>query len=145
MTTRDHERLTGVHPELQHIVNLVLSGMEAYGHPMFVIEGLRTLERQKVLFAQGRTTPGHIVTYCDGIKNPSHHQVRADGFGHAVDCAFVDDPQTPETVETWSEKSPWRVYGEMAKWLGCDWGGDWPSRKTDRPHIELPFKDVRNV
>ena len=37
-------------------------------------EGFRTVARQKELYAQGRTKPGEIVTYKDGVVHPSDHQ-----------------------------------------------------------------------
>jgi peptidoglycan L-alanyl-D-glutamate endopeptidase CwlK len=138
MTDRDRQRLVGVHPVLAKAVEAALDAMAAMGHPMFVVEGVRSLERQIALYAQGRTRPGPIVTHCDGVRNPSNHQAKADGFGYAVDCAFVDDPSTA-AAETWDVDQPWRVYGEICKWFGCVWGGDWPSRKIDRPHVELPL------
>lgn len=138
MTDRDRDRLRGVYPDLAITIDAALRAMEAFGYPMFVVEGVRSSERQKYLFAQGRTRPGAIVTHCDGVVTLSNHQAKGDGFGYAVDCAFVDNPLTPETVETWDEQQPWRVYGELVKWRGCVWGGDWPTRKVDRPHAEWP-------
>lgn len=139
VSPRDLKRLEGTHPRLIAIVaDIILPAMHYVRRPMFVVEGKRTLERQQELYAQGRTKPGNIVTHCDGLINPSNHQAKADGFGHAVDLAFIDDPNT-ELVETWDYHMPWSLYGAIAKLHGCVWGGDWPTRKTDRPHIELPL------
>ncbi len=146
VTQRDRRRLEGTHPRLSMIVtDIILPCMYFARKPMFVVEGRRTLERQQELWAKGRTckdgiwiitNQGLIVTRCDGIKNPSNHQAKEDGFGHAVDLAFIDDPNTDE-VETWDYHMPWSLYGAIAKLHGCSWGGDWPSAKIDRPHIEL--------
>jgi peptidoglycan L-alanyl-D-glutamate endopeptidase CwlK len=103
--------------------------MKALGFPMKVIAGLRTTEQQQKLYAQGRTTPGNIVTNADGVKKKSNHQAKADGFGHAADLCF----QGPDPF---SEKHPWNAYGACAKALGLVWGGDWKVL-VDRPHIEL--------
>lgn len=124
------DRLEGVRPDLRKKVERILAAMQALGFPMFVVSGNRSLEQQQALFAQGRTKPGKIVTNCDGVTKKSNHQ-----DGRAVDCAFVDDPLT-EKIETWDEKQPWEVYGEMAEALGLTWGGRWRS-VTDRPHIEV--------
>ena len=51
-------KLDLVHPQLAGAVEKILRAMEAFGHPMFVVEGLRTVQRQQELFAQGRTKPG---------------------------------------------------------------------------------------
>ena len=97
---------------------------------MFVTQGVRTLQQQQALYAQGRTTKGPIVTHCDGVHSKSNHQVQADGFGHAVDCAFKD-------AQPFLESHPWATYGSNAKLLGLRWGGDF-STIVDKPHIELP-------
>lgn len=127
------DKLEGVHPELRHKVERIQAAMMALGFPMFVVFGVRTREQQQALYAKGRTAPGKIVTNCDGIVKKSDHQVKSDGFGHAVDLAFVNDPNTP-LDETWAETSPWACYGACAKALGLGWGGDWVGI-LDRPHI----------
>lgn len=127
------DKLAGIHPDLRQKVERILAAMLALGFPMFVVAGVRTTEQQQKLYAQGRSLPGKTVTNCDGVIKKSDHQPKADGFGHAVDCAFVNDPNTP-LDETWSDKSPWKVYGEMAKALELEWGGDWAGL-LDRPHI----------
>lgn len=129
MSTRDHERLVGVHPALVEVVTRILASQEAAGVPMFVVQGLRTTVQQQALYARGRTTPGRIVTMKDGILHRSNHQPHADGYGHAVDCAFVGgDP--------FSTKHNWEAYGQLAEDAGLRWGGRW-SHPSDSPHVEL--------
>lgn len=124
--------LTGVHPVLADGVNRVLDAMRALGFPMFVTEGVRTLERQRALYEQGRSQPGPIVTNADGIRKRSNHQVHeGDGYGHAVDCAFSGP-------EPFGEHQPWAAYGACAEAIGLRWGGAWQGSLVDRPHVELP-------
>ena len=130
------ERLEGVHPDLANKVKIILEVMDRIKAPMFVVEGVRTRERQMELYAKGRFGhPGKIVTNADGIAKLSNHQVKPDGYGHAVDCAFQDDPAT-DRIETYDPKQPWRVYGELGEWFGLTWGGRWKS-PFDQPHLEL--------
>lgn len=126
----DSPKLHGVHPELVAIVLRISAAMKALGLTMIVTDGVRTVEQQKALYAQGRTEPGHIVTQLDGELKRSNHQQKADGFGHAVDMAFLVDGKA-----SWDERNPWALYGAMARQQGCTWGGDWRSL-VDRPHIE---------
>ena len=57
-----------------------------------VVSGLRATQEQQLLFAQGRTMPGPIVTNCDGIIEKSSHQAKADGIGYAADvCPYPID------------------------------------------------------
>lgn len=125
-------KLDGVHPALIARVTKILDAMEALGFPMMVTDGLRTREQQQALYAKGRTTEGPIVTHADGERRRSNHQAHADGFGHAMDCAFSVNGHP-----SWAEDHPWTVYGAMARALGLVWGGDFRTL-VDRPHVELP-------
>lgn len=127
-------KLDGVHPLLVEKIRRVLKAMDILGFPMVVFEGVRTTERQKELYAQGRTKPGRIVTNADGVIKKSNHQVKEDGFGYAVDCVFIDNGRP-----SWSLHFPWRLYGEMVKSQGLIWGGDFKSLTGDFAHCELPF------
>jgi peptidoglycan L-alanyl-D-glutamate endopeptidase CwlK len=126
--------IDSLHPDLRAKVVKIMAAMELLGFPMMVVQTVRTAAEQQALYAQGRTAPGKIVTNCDGIVKKSNHQVHADGFGHAVDCAFKDDPATAK-VETWDAGQPWELYGRMGEALDLTWGGRWIS-PFDRPHLE---------
>jgi peptidoglycan L-alanyl-D-glutamate endopeptidase CwlK len=130
MTPRDEQRLVGVHPDLIAALEIIFDEMDADKTPMMVIKGLRTQAEQMALYAQGRTTPGVIVTFKDGVTHPSNHQPRADGFGHAVDCGFLG----PQPFDL---RHPWNIYGERVEAHGLIWGGRW-SHPHDSPHAELP-------
>ena len=115
----------GVHPDLAgKILNTILPAMTAAGKPMFVVVGVRTAEEQHARFLQ---VPK--VTNADGYLKKSHHQVHGDGYGHAVDCAFVGpDP--------YADGHDWGLYGEQVHACGLGWGGTWKD-PFDRPHAEL--------
>lgn len=118
-----------LHPTLVVKVNRVLAAMAALGYPMKIIAGVRTAEEQAKLYAKGRTLPGSKVTNCDGVKVKSNHQPAADGYGHAVDCAFAGpDP--------FGEKLPWGLYGYLVEFEGLKWGGRFTTL-VDRPHAEM--------
>lgn len=122
-------KFEGVHPKLIAKVLNVMELMAADGHPMFVVVGLRTAAEQAVLYAKGRTAPGHIVTNADGVIKKSNHQMRADGYGWAVDVAFQDkDP--------FSLKHPWSLFGQRAEAEGLVWGGRF-KHPVDLDHVEL--------
>lgn len=137
------QKLVGVHPRLVAAYIRIASALAELGHPILITDGVRTVEQQQALYAKGRTIKGEppytvarplgrTVTQADGVHARSNHQTKADGFGHAIDCAFLDAAGRP----SWDEDHPWRLYGEAAKSQGLRWGGDW--ERVDRPHIELP-------
>lgn len=99
------------------------------GHPMRICQGVRTAAEQNKLWQQGRVTPGKIVTNANGIDKKSNHQVKDDGWGHAVDLCFT-------TGDPFGEDQPWARFGELVRAEGLKWGGDWVKFK-DRPHVEL--------
>lgn len=128
----------GVHPNLVEKLLRVHDAMSRLGFPMRGTEGLRTTARQQELYAQGRTTPGKIVTNCDGIINRSNHQARTspDGlqWGCAVDCCFLG--QDPYLEKYGAHIQIWQAYGANLEAVGLKWGGRFHS--VDMPHAELP-------
>jgi peptidoglycan L-alanyl-D-glutamate endopeptidase CwlK len=128
MTDRDRLRLAGVHAALVAALVRVFDEMDAEKAPLFVVCGVRTDAEQMALYAQGRTKPGLLVTYKDGVKHRSNHQPHADGFGYAVDCAFIG-------AQPFDPRWPWEMYGEALEAHGLTWGGRW--KMADQPHAEL--------
>jgi len=102
------------YPFTQNIVqtrNFVNNTELQTGIQLRVTEGYRSNERQDSLYAQGRTTPGSIVTYARGGE--SNHN-----SGRAMDVVIMGNgtpdwtPITPEIAQ----------YGTRE---GFDWGGNW--------------------
>ena len=136
MTERDRTRLAGCHPDLIAVAVDIITQMETEGTPIFIVEGIRTANRQHALYLQGRPggTPGKIVTDKDGYVMRSDHQVKFDGYGHAFDFAFVPTKAIPSAFDShW----PWAHVGEMAeKHKNIQWGGHW-KKPVDLDHIQL--------
>jgi len=132
------KKRAGLHPVLLRRIDRVRAAMSALGYPMEITDGLRTEAQQRALWDVGRNKPpiGQIVTNCDGVDKKSNHQAQADGYGHAVDLAFVD-PHDPQKL-TWDEEMPWQAYGECCRAAGLRWGIKLNASTIDRPHAELP-------
>ncbi len=114
-------RLKGVHPDLVKIVRRAIEISEV---DFAVLEGLRTIERQRELVKAGASQ----------TMNSRHLD------GHAVDLGAWVDNQVD-----WS----WPLYNKIAiamkaaaheLQIPLEWGGDWKQFK-DGPHWQLPFKD----
>ena len=128
LSQRSLTALKGVHPSL---VRVVKRAIQITGQDFLVTEGVRTPERQRELYAQGRTKPGRKVTWT--LK--SNHFVHADGYGHAVDlCPYPVD---------WNDLRKFHQIADAMKraalmeGVKITWGGDWTGSKCDRPHFEL--------
>jgi peptidoglycan LD-endopeptidase CwlK len=108
------ERLKGIHPDLVSVVERAIEITEA---DFTVLEGLRTLERQKTLYATGKSK----------TLNSRHIT------GHAVDIA-------PYPISwDWKDYPPIEdAMKQAAKELNVDieWGGDWQTF-PDAPHWQL--------
>jgi peptidoglycan L-alanyl-D-glutamate endopeptidase CwlK len=90
-----------------------------------IICGTRTDAEQTALYAQGRTTPGPVVT--DAPAGYSNHN-----FGIAFDVGIFNGG-------VYLDESPlYAKVGALGRTLGLEWGGDWASF-TDLPHFQLPW------
>ncbi|MEZ7732019.1 M15 family metallopeptidase [Fusobacterium periodonticum] len=111
------DKMNGVDSKL---VNLMKEAIKDSPYDFGITEGIRTLERQKELFAQGKTKT---------LK--SYHLV-----GKAVDVKVYVNGEI-----TWDFKYYKEVADhikEVAKKLGyvITWGGDWKKFK-DGPHFQI--------
>lgn len=97
----------------------LLSWLRYYGARVRVSEGLRSAERQQQLYAQGRTSPGRIVTWTLQSKHLT---------GHAFDIDF-EGYHPDEVPPAW-----WNFAGAVGEYLGLTWGGRWPT--PDKRHFE---------
>ncbi len=112
-------KLNGVHPDLVKVVKAAIKLSEV---DFTVLEGLRTLTRQKQLFAAGATK----------TLNSRHLT------GHAVDLGAL----IGGTVR-WDWPLYFKIAAAMKKaaadlGIPVEWGGDWRTFK-DGPHWQLPF------
>jgi peptidoglycan L-alanyl-D-glutamate endopeptidase CwlK len=138
LSVRSRDRLKGLHPKLIAVVEraIKLSAID-----FTVVEGVRTPERQRELYAQGRTKPGDIVTWTLN----SRHFVSGDGFGHAVDVAPIINGEIPWKNESAFDAVATAMFraaaeiGVSLRW-GADWDRDGKPRErgeTDSPHFEI--------
>ena len=121
LSARSLQRLSGVHPDLVAVVKraIAISGID-----FVVLEGVRSVARQKELFDAGASK----------TMNSRHIT------GHAVDLGALVGGEV-----RWD----WPLYAKIAlavksaavqAGVPVEWGGDWKSFK-DGPHFQLPFKD----
>ncbi len=143
-------KLKGVHPQL---VKLMTEAVKESPYDFRIVEGVRTAAYQHSLYQQGRTVffdkegnPLKKVTNCDGFKNKSNHQAKADGYGHAIDifiCGVVENGQYRKfTTEEGYDNKKMTLVAKHIKEIGqklgipVKWGGDWDKFK-DFPHFEI--------
>jgi peptidoglycan L-alanyl-D-glutamate endopeptidase CwlK len=133
LEAKSEAKLVGVD---ERLVKVVRDAAQQIPFPVLVIEGVRTLERQKALYEQGRTKPGKIVTWTLKSKHID---------GKAVDLVpYVDGKIDWEdgllfiTIGTEMKKAAKRA-GVKIRW-GFDWDDDGALQEkgeSDGPHFEL--------
>ena len=131
--------LVGVHPKMVAVVEraILKSAID-----FSVLEGVRTPERQKELYAQGRSKPGPKVTW---TLASNHFKNAKTGYGHAVDLVpYPVDWEGPVRFPKFDAiaKAMFAAAEELGvkiRW-GADWDQDGKPRErgeTDSPHFEL--------
>ena len=119
--SRSLQRLEGIHPDLRRVMDRAIATTDI---DFTVLEGLRSLDRQKKLVASGASKTMR-----------SRHLT-----GHAVDIAPLIEGKV-----SWD----WPLYHKLAlvvkaaaahEGVRIEWGGDWRSFK-DGPHWQLPWRD----
>lgn len=133
---RSLDALKGVHPDLVRVMH---EAIKATPVDFTITDGVRTQAQQAALYRKGRTDKSSgIVTQADGVVKKSNHQIKADGYGHAVDLyPFVNggldfnDKGGHLRVIAAHIKATATCLGVRVEW-GGDWKGAW-----DKPHFEL--------
>ncbi|BBM37720.1 hypothetical protein JCM16775_0410 [Leptotrichia hofstadii] len=136
------DKMEKVHPKL---VEVMKEAIENSPFDFRITDGARTTEEQFALYQKGRTLPGPKVTNCVGKKFKSNHQIKSDGFGHAVDifpCGVVENGVYRKftSEEGYDEKKLKLIANHIlavakSKNINVEWGGNW--KMKDTPHFEL--------
>lgn len=138
------QRAQLLHPKVREEVISLIAKAEC-GLPanlaIRIVQGLRTIDEQNALYAQGRTKPGNIVTNARG--GSSYHN-----YGLAIDFAILVDKDGNGTYDevSWDIKkdndrdgtADWLEVVKVFEAAGWEWGGRWASIK-DYPHVQKTF------
>jgi len=113
-------------PLVQRKADAMVSEMKRLGHDIRITQGFRSKAEQDRLYAQGRTTPGAVVTNARGGE--SWHN-----YGLAVDLVFRKEGFN-------APKSLWNLLGKVGEAQGFEWGGNahWiKAGFVDKPHFSM--------
>ena len=122
LSDKSRSRMAGVHPKLCAVVSLAITISDI---DFCVLEGVRTIERQRELVAAGASQTMR-----------SRHLT-----GHAIDLGAMVGGEV-----RWD----WPLYDqiavamkEAARLTGTpiEWGGDWTGGFKDGPHWQLPWRE----
>lgn len=113
-------KLKGVHPDLVRVIKRAAKDSKV---DFMVVEGLRTLARQKELLKAGATK----------ILNSRHIT------GHAVDLVPLINGKARWDWPLYRKLAPFIWAAAKAENVPLEWGGDW-EKFPDAPHWQLPRK-----
>lgn len=125
-------RLQSCHPHLQEVVKRAIGYTDV---DFMVMETERTLERQKVLKAEGASktlNSRHLVNSCN-------HEGKIIKCCHAVDLGALLVGKLDWTWELYVRISAHMKRSSTELRVPIVWGGDW-ERFRDGPHFELDWK-----
>lgn len=133
------ERIKEIHPKLKTELSEIYSEIVERNLPVRFTDVFRSIADQNVLFEQGRSKPGRVVTHARGGQ--SFHN-----YGLAVDFCLLtmDANDTPSAIwemQTDFNKNSQNDWGEVVfifKHFGWEWGGEW-IKFTDTPHFQKTF------
>lgn len=114
-----------LHPAMRPRAQALYNDLLERGIDPVFIEGKRDIERQRKLYAQGRTAPGDIVTHAKPGR--SYHN-----YGLAFDIA----PRAVLDQPNWApDHEHWAAVGDAAKQHDLTWGGNFDNI-VDKPHMQ---------
>jgi len=129
MDQRSEAALSNVCPDFATKVRAASDALNAEGTFILVVSGLRTAAEQNALYAQGRTTPGKIVTNAKAGQSMHNYGLAADivpyltGIGGQLN---------------WNSSTPQFQHMVAAlKAQNLEWGGDWKGSLGDFDHFQL--------
>lgn len=117
--------LNSLQPHVEALARQFLDLTRAHGLDVRITTAFRSWDEEDHLFAQGRWTPGPIVTNARG----------GDSY-HNWGLAFDADPYENGKVSTDTQK--FIQMGHLGEQVGLKWGGTFKSI-TDYPHFQYTF------
>lgn len=107
------------------IIRVYVDMWEKFSIQMRMTEGIRTFQRQRALYNQGRNgNPGAVVTNAPPGFSLHHYGVGCDS------CQTGKIPY---------DNVPWDEFARLAIAHGLYPGYYWPGKKQDKPHLELAY------
>lgn len=127
------QRIAKLHPKIRSEVPTILAEIQAKGVSIRITQGLRTIAEQDAIYAQGRTTPGKIVSNAKG--GSSFHN-----YGLAIDfCLLHADGSISFNMKEDIDNDKlydWDEVINVFKAHGWEWGD---RGYVDTPHVQKVF------
>jgi peptidoglycan L-alanyl-D-glutamate endopeptidase CwlK len=117
-------RIEDLHPRVQKLAESLTSACAKAGIDILIYATLRDNATQDALYAQGRKTPGAIVTNARGGES-------LHNYGMAFDCVPLVGGKAD-----WNSKS-WPEIGRIGEAIGLTWAGRWTGKLRETAHFQF--------
>ena len=111
-------------PAVKERVEKFINSAKTAGIDLLITSTYRDNASQDALYAQGRTTPGKIVT-----------KAKAGQSWHNYKCAVDVVPIVAGKARWDAKEEIWQQVGVLGKAAGLEWAGDW-NRFKEYPHFQ---------
>jgi len=110
-------------PPVKQRAEAFVEATKLKGIDLLVTSTYRDHESQAALFAQGRTTPGRVVTNAKPGQSWHNHR-----------CA-LDVVPLVNGKAIWDDNALWMQIGKIGESCGLEWAGNWKTFK-EFPHFQ---------
>lgn len=125
-----------LHPAIRERTVKFLAGAKEKQIDLRLTFGMRTFAEQQILFNQGRTTPGSIVTKARPGESFHNYGLAIDVIPFLKSEIIVGGKLVIKYKPDWNTRL-WPTISTLGKLNGFEWGGDWKTI-VDRPHFQYP-------
>lgn len=124
--------LTDLHPDLLPLAEWFLEQCRGADIDVLVTCTYRSNAEQDLLYSQGRSEPGQIVTNAKAGQSKHNFTINGKPASKAIDIVPLIHGK-PE----WDSKNPvWEQLGELGESVGLEWAGRWQHMR-EYPHFQL--------
>ena len=127
--------LKDLHPTVAQLCKDFIAACKAHGIDVLITSTYRDAESQNALYAQGRSSPGKVVT-----------NAKAGQSMHNYKCAF-DFVPIVNGKAVWCDATLFERCGTIAESVGLEWAGRW-KRFKEMAHCQftngLTLRDLQN-
>lgn len=115
--------LDDLHPKVKELAEKFVAGCKGQGWDILIYSTYRDAEAQNKIYAQGRTSPGKIVTNAKGGQSFHNYRVAFDWVPMLGGKPL------------WSDEAAYLKCAEIGEALGLEWAGRWKSFK-ETAHLQ---------
>ena len=126
-------KIEDLHPALQPLCQEFLARAEAQDIDVLITCTWRSNAAQDLLYAQGRSLVGRVVTNARGGQSAHNFMIKGKPASKAFDVVPMLGGKC-----MWSSSYPaWQVLGQIGMDLGLNWYGAAGSKFHELPHFQL--------